>query len=91
MVVAANGPTSISEQSTLGPVIEQVPANGEKEITHEVAASASPVHDEPALEQAESGPVAAVAEDTFPTEPIYEWEASRTGGSSGGRFRDAGR
>jgi tetratricopeptide (TPR) repeat protein len=63
-------------QSSLGPVIEQVPANGEKEITPEVAASASPVHDEPALEQAEPGPVAAIAEDTFPPEPIYEGEAS---------------
>jgi len=63
-------------QSSLGPVIEQVPANGEKEITPEVAASASPVHDEPALEQAEPGPVAAIAEDTFPTEPMYEAKAS---------------
>jgi len=61
-------------QSSIGPVIEQMPANGEKEITPEVAASASPVHDEPALEQAEPGP--ATAEDTFPTEPIYEGEAS---------------
>ena len=57
-------------QSTLGPVIEQVPANGEKEITPEVAASASPVHDEPALEPAELGPVAVIAGDTFPTEPL---------------------
>jgi hypothetical protein len=34
------------------------------------------VHDEPVLEQAEPGPVAAIAEDTFPTEPMYEGEAS---------------
>jgi predicted Zn-dependent protease len=64
------------EQSPVAPVIEQVAANGEKEIAPEVAAFASPVHDEPAIEQAEPEPAAALAEDTFPTEPAREGEAS---------------
>jgi tetratricopeptide (TPR) repeat protein len=64
------------EQSLIGPLIEQVPANGEKEVVPEVAASASAVH-EPAIEQAEpEEPVAAFAEDAFPTEPVHEGEPS---------------
>src|SRR5438874_5164993 len=64
------------EELSVGPVIERVPSNGEKEIAPEVAASASAAHDEPAIAQAEPEAVAAFAEDTFPTEPVREWEAS---------------
>ena len=49
---AVNGRTSEPayvdfEESSVGPVIEQVPANGEKEVAPEAAAFASPVYDEP--------------------------------------------
>jgi tetratricopeptide (TPR) repeat protein len=76
------------EGSSVGPVIEQVPTNGEKEVAPEAAAFASPVYDEPAVsdetpvsdepavEQAEAEPVAAFAEDTFPTQRAHEWEVS---------------
>src|SRR4029077_58326 len=43
-------------------------------VVLEVAASASPVYDEPVLEQAERQAAAAVTEDTFPIEPVREWE-----------------
>src|SRR5207248_5921323 len=96
------------EESSVGPVIERVRSNGEKETAPEAAAFASlsvsdepavsyeqpvsdvptvsyepPVFDEqptvsyePAVQQAEPEPVAAFAEDTFPTEPVREWEVS---------------
>ncbi|PYI44291.1 MAG: hypothetical protein DMC57_02995 [Verrucomicrobia bacterium] len=93
------------EESSVRPVIERVPSNGEKEIAPEAAAFASvsdepavsyeqpvsdeptvsdepPVFDEPTVsyepgvQQAEPEPVAAFAEDTFPTEPVREWEVS---------------
>src|SRR5438105_4192489 len=82
------------EESSVGPVIEQLPTNGETEIEPEAAAFASPAYDETArsyeppvsyeppaydeppvsyelaVQQAEPEPVAAFAEDTFPTEPM---------------------
>jgi hypothetical protein len=106
------------EGSSVGPVIEQVPTNGEKDVAPEATAFASPVYDEPAVsdetpvsdepavseelsvsdepvvsyerpacseptvsyepavEQAEAEPVAAFAEDTFPTQRAHEWEVS---------------
>src|SRR5213079_863806 len=77
------------EESSVGPVIERVRSNGEKETAPEAAAFASssvsdepPVFDEPAVsyepavQQAEPESVAAFAEDTFPTEPVREWEVS---------------
>jgi len=94
------------EESSVGPVIERVRSNGEKETAPEAAAFASSVSDEPAVsyeqpvsdeptvsdeppvfdeptfsyepgvQQAEPEPVAAFAEDTFPTEPVREWEVS---------------
>jgi tetratricopeptide (TPR) repeat protein len=104
------------EESSVGPVIEQVPTNGEKEVAPEAAAFASSVSDEPAVsyepavsdgplvsyepppvsyeppmydeptvsyeaavEQVEPEPVAAFAEDTFPTEPVREWDVSESG------------
>jgi len=84
----------------VGPVIEQLPTNGETEIEPEAAAFASPAYDETArsyeppvsyeppaydeapvsyelaVQQAEPEPVAAFAEDTFPTEAMREWEVS---------------
>src|SRR5437899_277358 len=74
------------EESSVGPVLEQ--ANGETEIASEPPASPSPTYIEPAvepavaaavepaIEQAEPEPVAAVAEETFPSEPVREWEMS---------------
>jgi len=93
------------EEASVGPVIEQVPTNGEKEVVPEAGAFASFVSDEPAvsyeepppaayepsvsdeptvsyepaIEEAEPEPVAAFAEDTFPTEPVREWEISESG------------
>jgi len=52
-----------------------MPSNGQREVVPEVAASASPVYDEPFLEQAERQAAAAITEDTFPIEPVREWEA----------------
>jgi tetratricopeptide (TPR) repeat protein len=63
------------EESSVEPAIEQMPSNGQREVVPEVAASASPVYDEPLLEQAERQAAAAVTEDTFPIEPVREWEA----------------
>jgi tetratricopeptide (TPR) repeat protein len=63
------------EESSVGPAIAQMPSNGQREVVPEVAASASPVYDEPVLEQAERQAAAAVTEDTFPIEPVREWEA----------------
>jgi tetratricopeptide (TPR) repeat protein len=63
------------EESSAEPAIEQMPSNGQREVVPEVAASASPVYDEPLLEQAERQAAAAVTEDTFPIEPVREWEA----------------
>jgi len=99
------------EKSSMEPVIEQVPINGETEVTPEAAAFAPPVHDdprvyhepavsyeppvsderapvcdeptvsdEPAVQQTE--PVAAFAEDAFPTEPVREREVSEAGEAS---------
>src|SRR5207249_6181300 len=75
------------EESSVRPVIEQVPAKGETEIAPEPPASPAPTHApavesltkpsiEPAIEQAEPEPVAAVAEETSPREPVREWEVS---------------
>jgi hypothetical protein len=63
------------EESSVEPAIAQMPSNGQREVVPEVAASASPVYDEPVLEQAERQAAAAVTEDTFPIEPVREWEA----------------
>jgi hypothetical protein len=63
------------EESSVEPAIAQMPSNGQREVVLEVAASASPVYDEPVLEQAERQAAAAVTEDTFPIEPVREWEA----------------
>jgi tetratricopeptide (TPR) repeat protein len=91
------------EESSVGPVIEQVPTNGETAVAPEAAAFASsvydepavsheppvfgeptvsyesPVCDEPAVQQAEPEPVAAFADDAFPTEPVREWEIFEPG------------
>jgi len=91
------------EESSVGPVIEQVPTNGETAVAPEAAAFASSVYDEPAVsheppvsyespvydeptvsyepavQQAEPEPVAAFADDTFPTEPVREWDVSEPG------------
>jgi tetratricopeptide (TPR) repeat protein len=99
------------EESSVGPVIEQVPTNGETEVAPEAAAFVSSVYDEPAvsyeptvsdapppasyepppvydeptvsyepvIQHEEPEPVAALAEDTFPTEPVREWEVSEPG------------
>ena len=75
------------EESSVGPVIGQVPGNGETEIAPEPPAFPSPTYApavesliepsiEPAIEQAEPEPVAAVAEETSPREPVREWEVS---------------
>ena len=80
------------EESSGGPVIEQVPANGETEIAPAPPAFPSPTYIEttfaravesviepsiePAIEQAEPEPVAAAAEETSPREPGREWEVS---------------
>ena len=75
------------EESSVGPVIGQVPGNGETEIAPEAPAFPSPTYApavesliepsiEPAIEQAEPEPVAAVAEETSPREPVREWEVS---------------
>jgi len=63
------------EESSVEPAIAQMPSNGQREVVPEVAGSASPVYDEPVLEQAERQAAAAVTEDTFPSEPVREWEA----------------
>jgi len=81
------------EESSGGPVIEQVPANGQTEIVPEPPAFPSPAYieptfapgfesaiepsTEPAIEQAEPELVAAVAEETFPSELASEWELSK--------------
>src|SRR5438132_13162337 len=62
------------EESSVGPVIEQMPANGETEIAPEPPVFSSPTYVEPAIEQAEPEQVTAVAEDTFPSESVREWE-----------------
>ncbi|PYK44988.1 MAG: hypothetical protein DME46_05440 [Verrucomicrobia bacterium] len=68
------------EESSVGPVVEQVAANGETEVAPEPPVFPSPMYIEPAvapvIEQAESEPVAAVAEGTFPSESVREWEVS---------------
>jgi len=75
------------EESSVGPVIGQVPGNGETEIAPEPPAFPSPTYApavesviepsiEPAIEQAEPEPMAAVAEETSPREPVREWEVS---------------
>jgi len=88
------------EQSSVGPVIEQVSTNGETEIAPGVAAFASPSYDEPAVsyeppvsnepflydeppvsyepavQQVEPEPVAALSEETLPTDAVREWEVS---------------
>ena len=85
------------EESCVGPLIEQVPANGEAEVAPEPPVFSSPTYmgpavespvapaiesviepsAEPAIEQAEPELVAAVAEETFPSEPASEWELSK--------------
>jgi predicted Zn-dependent protease len=62
------------EESSVGPVIEQMPANGETEVAPEPPVFPSPTFVEPAIEEAE--PVAAVAQETFPSEPVRQWEVS---------------
>ena len=80
------------EESSGGPVIEQVPANGETEIAPEPPAFPSPTYIEPtfapgfesviepsiepAIEQAEPEPVAAAAEKSVPSEPVRECDMS---------------
>src|SRR5438067_3156708 len=75
------------EESSVGPVIEQMPGNGETEVSPEAPAFPSPTYApavesliepsiEPAIEQAEPEPMAAVAEETSPREPVREWEVS---------------
>jgi tetratricopeptide (TPR) repeat protein len=84
------------EESSIRPVIERVPGNGETETAPEPRAFPSPTYIEPeveaavapavesviepsiepAIEQAEPEPVAAVAEETFPKEPVRESEVS---------------
>jgi len=69
-------PTCVDfEESSVEPAIAQMPSNGQREVVPEVAGSASPVYDEPVLEQAERQAAAAVTEDTFPIEPVREWKA----------------
>jgi len=80
------------EESSVGSVIEQVPTNGETEVAPERLAFSSPTYiepaepavkspvepsTEPAIEQAEPELVAAVAEETFPSEPASEWGLSK--------------
>src|SRR5437016_11033095 len=77
------------EEPSVGPVIEQVPANGENEVAPEPPVFSSPTYIEPAvesviepstgpaIEQAEPELVAVVAEETFPSEPASEWELSK--------------
>jgi tetratricopeptide (TPR) repeat protein len=80
------------EESSGGPVIEQVPANGETEIAPAPPAFPSPTYIEPtfapavesviepsiepATEQAEPEPVAATAEKSVPSEPVRECDMS---------------
>ena len=64
------------EESSVGPVIEQVPANGETEVAPEPPVFPSPTFVEPAIEKAEPEPVGAVVEETFPREPVRQWEVS---------------
>jgi len=80
------------EESSGGPVIEQVPANGETEIAPEPPAFPSRTYIEPtfapgfesviepsiepAIEQAEPEPVAAAAEKSVPSEPVRECDMS---------------
>jgi predicted Zn-dependent protease len=75
------------EESSVGPVIGQVPGNGKTEIAPEPPAFPSPTcapdvesviepSIEPAIEQAEPEPMATVAEETSPREPVREWEVS---------------
>jgi hypothetical protein len=80
------------EESSGGPVIEQVPVNGETEIAPEPPAFPSPTYTEPtfapavesviepsiepAIEQAEPEPVAAAAEKSVPSEPVRECDMS---------------
>ena len=80
------------EESSGGPVIEQVPANGETEIAPAPPAFPSPMcieptfapavesviepSIEPAIEQAEPEPVAAAAENSAPSEPVRECDMS---------------
>jgi hypothetical protein len=80
------------EESSGGPVIEQVPANGQTEIAPAPPAFPSPTYIEPtfapavesviepsiepAIEQAEPEPVAATAEKSVPSEPVREGGAS---------------
>jgi tetratricopeptide (TPR) repeat protein len=75
------------EESSVAPIIEQVPANSETEIVPEPPAFPSPTYApavdsviepsiEPAIEQAEPEPMAAVAEETSPRETVRDWEVS---------------
>ena len=77
----------VAKESSVAPVIEQVPANGETEIAPEPPAFPSPTYApgiesviepsiEPSIEQAKPEPMAAVAEKTSPREPVREWEVS---------------
>ena len=77
------------EESSVGSVIGQVPTNGETEVAPERLVFSSPTYiepavespvepsTEPAIEQAEPELVAAVAEETFPSEPASEWKLSK--------------
>jgi tetratricopeptide (TPR) repeat protein len=101
-IATVNGRTSEPayvdfEELSVGPVIEQVPANGETEVAPEPRVFSSPTYvepavespvtpaiesviepsTEPAIEQAEPELVAAVAEETFPSEPASEWDLSK--------------
>jgi tetratricopeptide (TPR) repeat protein len=101
-IATVNGRTSEPayvdfEELSVGPVIEQVPANGETEVAPEPRVFSSPTYvepavespvapaiesviepsTEPAIEQAEPELVAAVAEETFPSEPAREWDLSK--------------
>jgi hypothetical protein len=77
----------VAKESSVAPVIEQVPANSETEIAPESPAFPSPTYapgiesviepsTEPAIEQAKPEPMAAVTEETPPREPVREWEVS---------------
>jgi tetratricopeptide (TPR) repeat protein len=77
------------EESSVGSVIEQVSTNGKTEVAPERLVFSSPTYiepavespvepsTEPAIEQAEPELVAAVAEETFPSEPASESELSK--------------
>jgi tetratricopeptide (TPR) repeat protein len=90
-----NEPTYVDfKESSVGPVIEQVPTNGETELPPEAATFASSVieeqamHDEPlvyeepvvnhesVVEQAKPEPIAALAEESLPSEPTHERQVS---------------